>query len=93
MPPSNIKFVVPAHPGYFLLHPIHGVTGEIKEACRTPVVAFAIDTDDGVHPVTVNEIEDRGDPSVLTPDGTVHSYGNAWEDEASWLAEQKAVGA
>lgn len=89
--PSDIKFVVPAQPGYFILTPLHELSGGIKEAHRHPVVAFAIDADGCTHPITLDYIEDHGDPSILTPDGAVHSYSNTWEDEAQWLEEARAV--
>ncbi len=90
---SKINFVVPAHPGYFVVHPIHEETGEIKEAGREPVVAFAIDEDGCTHPVTLNEIEDRGDPAVLTPEGEVRSYSNTWESIDTWLADMQRTAA
>lgn len=92
MEPPKTNFVVPAAPGYFILSPCYQ-DGKIVDASHEPIIAFAIDSEGITHPVTLDYVEDHGDPSILTPDGSVHSFGQTWEDIDAWLATEKAVNA
>lgn len=90
MQQATISFVVPASAAYFLLEPCF-VDGQVTDAIRRPVVAFAIDSEGDTHPVTLDGIEDHGDLAILTPAGEVHSYCDTWESFNEWLAEQMVV--
>lgn len=83
---AKTNFVVPATPGFFILSTCRQ-DGKIVDARREPIIAFAIDSEGITHPVTLDYVEDHGDPSILTPDGNVHSWGQTWEDLDAWLAE------
>lgn len=90
--PLNIKFVIPATPGFFSLSLLYDEKDQIVDACKEPIVGWAIDQYNIVVPVTPDQIDEDGQ-ATLNPDGTVQSPSGFWETLDAWLAERKAAAA
>ncbi|NMF99558.1 hypothetical protein GPA27_19455 [Aromatoleum toluolicum] len=86
--PLNIKFVIPAMPGFFSLSLLYDEKDQIIDACKEPVVGWAIDQYNIVCPVTPDNIDEDA-LATLNPDGTVQSPCGSWDSLGDWLAEQK----
>lgn len=87
--PLNIKFVIPAAPGFYSLSPLFDEHGKVEGASKEPVVGWAIDQYNCVCPVTPDFI-DADAAATLNPDCTVQDPTGAWETLDDWVAEQKA---
>lgn len=91
--PLNIKFVIPASPGFYSLSLVYDEKGQIVEASKEPIVGWAIDQYNITCPVTPDQIDEDGGQATLNPDGTVQSPCGSWENLDDWLAEHKAAAA
>lgn len=88
--PLNIKFVIPATPGFFSLSLLYDSENRVVDACKEPIVGWAIDQYNIVCPVTPDTVDGVA-AATITPDGTVQSLCGSWESFDAWLAEQKAA--
>lgn len=89
--PAEIRFVIPAAPGYYVLSPCYDEGGAICEASRDPIVGWAVDELGGNTPISHCEVLNPDDDhAILCPDGEVRSYDGGWASVADWLEEQKA---
>jgi hypothetical protein len=85
----KILFVTPATPGFFVLSPVYEANGEICEASREPVVAWAVDALGSNTPITPQEVLNADDDhAILCPDGRVRTYDGEWSSLADWLSER-----
>ncbi len=88
--PLNIKFVIPAAPGFYALSLLYDESGKIEGACKEPIVGWGIDQYNITCPVTPDQIDDDAH-ATLNPDGTVQSPIGFWESLDDWVADQKAA--
>lgn len=89
----DVKHIIPAQPGFFLLYPVTDENNDIGDVAKEHVIAWAVDDIGAIYPVTPSEIVDHGNPFILTPSGTVDSYGEQWDDLDGWLVDQKKCAA
>lgn len=87
--PLNIKFVIPAAPGFYSLSLLFDERGKVEGASKEPIVGWAVDQFNIVCPVTPDQI-DADTHATLNPDGTVQNPTGAWETLDAWLNDQKA---
>lgn len=87
--PLNIKFVIPATPGFFSLSPLFDKSGKVVVgATKEPIVGWAIDQYNCVCHVTPDFV-DADATATLNPDGTVQDVTGSWETLDDWVDEQK----
>lgn len=86
--PLNIKFVIPATPGFFSLALLFDDADQVVGASKEPIVGWALDQHNIVCPVTPDFVNADA-LATLNPDGTVQDPTGSWETLDDWLEEQK----
>lgn len=88
--PLDIKFVIPAAPGFFSLALLFDESDQIAGASKEPIVGWAVDQFNIVCPMTPDTV-DADALATLNPDGTVQDPTGTWDSLDDWLSEQKAT--
>lgn len=87
--------MVSANQGFYVVLPVRDESGAVVEACREPIVAWAMDPDGVVEPITYGGSMIRrklfleGNCDVLCPNGDVVSENESWGSLDDWFSCQK----
>ena len=88
-PSAEIKYVIPATPGFSTVSEVIDDAGVMCEAHLTPIIGWAMDVDNVTWPITPDWVENFDHCAILYSDGRVDDFDQTWPSVAEWVADMR----